>query len=94
MSDNDRRRFVRFVNDELDAVPLMVRSGASVLSPGMSVEVEVGGRWTTVNGHRARVDGHWVTCVVLAENARELVVELQTVSNPEDAATTSTRHHR
>lgn len=69
-------RYVRFKNDELDAVPLMVRSDGPTLLPGTSVEVELGGRWTMQDGHRLRLEGQWVTCVVIEDGGRDLCVEV------------------
>jgi hypothetical protein len=77
VAENTRRRFVRFVNEDLDAVPLLIRTDAATLLPGIDIEVEVGGRWTTQGGRRVRVDGHWVHCEVVAETARELLVKLR-----------------
>jgi hypothetical protein len=45
--------------------------------PGVHLEVELGGRWITENGHRRRVDGHWVQCEVVARRGRDLVVKLR-----------------
>jgi hypothetical protein len=77
MAENMRQRLVRFASEESDAVPLMMRTNAAVLTSGVPVEIELGVRWITQHGHRVRVDGHWVPCVVVAENAREVVVELR-----------------
>jgi len=71
-------RHVRFENEDVDAVRMMVRSHADppTFEPGTPVEVEVGARWRTHGGHAERVAGHWLDCVVVAESSRELVVRL------------------
>lgn len=73
-------RRVRFENEDVDAVRMLVRTTADppVLAPGTPLEVEVGARWTASKDGQpsARVPGHWVRCVVVRETPRELVVRL------------------
>ena len=70
-------RRVRFTTEEqLDAVPLPVRSEAAALAPGVKVSVELGARWTTENGKPRRVAGQWVECIVVAETRRELLLAI------------------
>lgn len=70
------QRRVRFDHEDLDAVRMMVRADSEVLSPGNTIEVEVGARWVDVNGARERMGGQWIACIVVADNPRELVVRL------------------
>ena len=62
----------------MDATRTMIRFDADppVLTPGMRIEVEVGARWITKDGHTERVGGQWVPCEVVTESPRELVVRL------------------
>jgi hypothetical protein len=69
-------RYVSFDTESLDAVPLPIRTEDASLKPGARLEVEVGGRWATIDGHRQRIEGHWVKCEVVAERGRDLVVKL------------------
>ena len=72
----DSLRYVCFEHEGLDAVPLPIRTEATVLAPGVALDVEIGGRWATVDGHRHRVNGHWVACEVVAVRGRDLIVKL------------------
>ncbi|HYB94015.1 MAG TPA: hypothetical protein VEC39_03520 [Vicinamibacterales bacterium] len=69
-------RRVRFELQDLDPVRMMVRSAVDTLTPGTPIDVEVGARWVTRDGHEERVAGHWVRCEVVTDSPRELVVKL------------------
>ena len=71
-------RRVRFDHEDLDAVRMMIRITADppVLVAGTRIEVEVGARWITKDGHSERVPGQWVACDVVRETPRELIVRL------------------
>ena len=74
---DDNVRNVRFTAEEnLDAVPLRVRTDALTLKPGVKIQVEVGGRWAPNKGGRTRVEGHWVDCVVVNVTPRDVLVQL------------------
>jgi hypothetical protein len=70
------RRLVRFADEDLESVPMMVRAETLTLVPGMVVQVEVGARWTLDHGHAVRVDGQWVACEVVTDGKRDLVVSI------------------
>ena len=68
-------RRVRFDNEELDAVRMMIRTDRD-LELGAQIEVELGARYHTEGTGGERVRGVWVPCVVISDNNRELVVRL------------------
>ena len=70
-------RHVRFESEDLDAVPMALRTEAEQVSAGSLVEVQIGARWVTnENGRQERTGGHWVRCEVLSETTKEVVVRL------------------
>jgi hypothetical protein len=71
-------RRVRFDHEDMDAVRMMIRFDADppVLVAGLRIEVEVGARWITKDGHTERVSGQWLACDVVSDTPRELVVRL------------------
>lgn len=70
-------RRVRFESEDLDAVPMALRTEAEHISAGLVVEVEIGARCVTnQNGRQERTGGHWVRCEVLSETPKEVVVRL------------------
>lgn len=74
MSEPSLRR-VCFEND-LDGVRMAVRPQSVRYAKGHRIEVEVGARWTSVDGRRERIPGHWVPCEVLQDSGRDLFVRL------------------
>ena len=69
-------RRVRFDHEDLDAARMMTRSDKAALGRGDRVEVELGARWDSKRGDARRVGGIWVTCEVIADSGKELVVKL------------------
>lgn len=55
------------------ARPAIARSDTTAFAPGTLVEVQIGAR---SNGRLSDRAGHWITCEVVAENEREVVVRL------------------
>jgi hypothetical protein len=60
----------------LDPVRLRVRAEPGSLQPGSHIEIEIGARWNV--GENERVGGVWVSCEVVNDSVKELVVRLLT----------------
>ena len=68
-------RRVRFEGEDVEPLPMMVRSDAVRLIPGTLVEVQVGAR---IQGRPTDRPGHWILCEVVTESLREVLVKVLT----------------
>ena len=75
MPPTEIERRVRFENEDLDPVRMMVRTDGNI-APGATIEVELGARNHAQSNLNKRVAGVWVRCVVVSDTSRELVVRV------------------
>ena len=67
-------RHVLFENEDLNAVPMYVRSDVVDFVPGTRLEVLLGARKSR-DGGRDR-PGHWILCEVISDAQREVIVRV------------------
>jgi hypothetical protein len=64
------------MHEDLDAVPMTIRTEKASLVSGDPIEVELGARWVTNSLRQERTRGIWVQCEVISDHGREILVKL------------------